>query len=78
MILQVFSSEAAMSANSCSKGAIRALFLGARFRLARVRAASLEIFSSHVVRDPVAMRPINLSTQRYYEAIFSLSSELDS
>ena len=78
MILHVFSSEAAIKASSCSKGAIKALFFGAKLRLARVRAANFEIFSSLVVKEPVAIRPMSLSTQRYCEAIFSLSSELAS
>ena len=64
-----------MRASSCSKGAIRALFFGARLRLASVSAASFDIFSSLVVKEPVAMRPTKRSMQRCCDAIFSLSSE---
>ncbi len=76
MILQVFSSDAAIRANSCSNGAIKALFLGAMFKFARVRAANFEIFSSFDVKLPVAIRPMSLSMHRCWLAIFSLSSEL--
>ena len=76
MILHVFSSEAATKASSCSNGAIRARFFGARLRFAKVSAASFDIFSSFVVKEPVAIRPISLSIHRCYEAIFSFSSEL--
>ena len=75
MILHVFSSEAATKASSCSNGAIRARFFGARLRFAKVSAASFDIFSSFVVKEPVAIRPISLSIHRCYEAIFSFSSE---
>ena len=69
MILHVFSSDEAIKASSCSKGAIKALFEGARFRFARVKAASFEIFSSLVVNDPVAIRPIKRSMHLYCEAM---------
>ena len=75
MILHVFSSEAAIRASSCSYGTIRGRFAGARFRFARVRAASLEIFSSLRVRDPHATSPISLSTHLYCWAILTLRDD---
>ena len=74
MILQVLSSVAAIKASSYSNGAIRARFFGARFRLASVKAASFDIFSSLVVKLPVATSPMRRSMQRDWLAIFSLSS----
>ena len=65
MILHVFSSDEAIKASSCSKGAIKARLEGARFRFARVKAANFEIFSSLVVRDPVAIKPIKRSMHLY-------------
>ena len=75
MILHVFSSDEAIKASSCSKGAIKALFEGARLRFARVKAASFEIFSSLVVNDPVAIRPIKRSMHLYCDAMRTFKAE---
>ena len=72
MILHVRSSVAAIRANSCSYGAIKWRLLGARFRLANVRAANFEIFSSTAVYAPVTIRPISLSMHRCFFAILTL------
>lgn len=72
MILQVRSSVAAISANSCSYGAIKCRLLGAKFRLAKVSAANFDIFSSTAVCAPVAIRPISLSIHRCFLAILTL------
>jgi hypothetical protein len=42
-------------------------------RLARVKAASFEIFSSLAVNEPEEIKLIKRSMQRYYEAILTLS-----
>ena len=73
--MHVFSSDAAIRANSCSNGTIRGLFAGARFKFARVRAANLEIFSSFRVSEPHATSPIRRSTHRYYYAILTLRDD---
>ena len=74
--MQVFSSDEAINASSCSKGTINALFDGAKLRLARVRAASFEIFSSLAVSEPVATSPISRSMHRYYDAILTFNAEV--
>ena len=73
MILEVFSSLAAMRTSSCSNGAIKALFDGAKFKLANVSAANFEIFSSLCVSEPEEMRPMSRSMHRCYAAILTLS-----
>ena len=76
MILQVFSSEEAIKASSCSNGTIKALFDGAKLRLASVSAASFEIFSSLAVSEPVATSPISRSMHLCYDAILTFKAEV--
>ena len=75
MILHVFSSEEAIKASSCSNGAIKARLEGARLRFAKVKAASFDIFSSLVVRDPVAISPIRRSMHLYCDAMRTFRAE---
>lgn len=46
---------------------------GAKLRLARVRAASFDIFSSLAVKEPDEIKLIKRSMQRCYEAILTFS-----